>query len=72
MTKYLAAALLTMAHEAVPPTAGFSEPDPACAVNVSRDGRSVGGRTFIVNAVASGGTNYSLVARAAEVGPLGR
>jgi 3-oxoacyl-[acyl-carrier-protein] synthase II len=62
----LAAGLMTMADKMVPPTVGFEEPDPACPVNVSRAGRSVGGRTFIVNSVASGGTNYSLVARAAD------
>ena len=50
----------------VPPTVGFSAPDPECPVNVSSDARPVGGGTFMVNAVASGGTNYSLVARAAH------
>jgi 3-oxoacyl-[acyl-carrier-protein] synthase II len=60
----LAAGLITMADMIVPPTVGFSEPDPACAVNVSGERRSVAGRTFVVSAVASGGTNCSLVARA--------
>jgi 3-oxoacyl-[acyl-carrier-protein] synthase II len=60
----LAAALLTLANGALPPTVGFSAADPDCAVNVSSDARSVRGRTFVVNAIASGGTNYSLVARA--------
>ncbi len=59
-----AAALLTMANGSIPPTVGFSESDPECAVNVSGSARPVAGRTFLVNAVASGGTNYSLVARA--------
>jgi 3-oxoacyl-[acyl-carrier-protein] synthase II len=62
----LAAGLITMAGMIVPPTVGFAEPDPACAVNVSSARRSVGGRTFVVNAIASGGTNYSLVARAVD------
>jgi 3-oxoacyl-[acyl-carrier-protein] synthase II len=62
----LAAGLMTMADKIVPPTVGFEEADPACPVNVSSAGRSVGGRTFIVNSVASGGTNYSLVVRAAD------
>ena len=61
----LAAGLMTMADKIVPPTVGFEEPDPECPVNVSSKGRSVGGGTFVVNSVASGGTNYSLVARAA-------
>ena len=62
----LAAGLMTMTDMMVPPTTGFEEPDPACPVNVSGAGRSVAGRTFLVNAIASGGTNYSLVARAAD------
>jgi 3-oxoacyl-[acyl-carrier-protein] synthase II len=61
----LAVALLTMARGIVPPTVGFSTPDPDCAVNVSGRPQAVSGPTFLVNAVASGGTNYSLVARAA-------
>lgn len=60
----LAAGLIAMADKMVPPTAGFAEADPACPVNVSASGRTVRGRTFLVNAIASGGTNCSLVARA--------
>jgi len=60
----LAVGLATLAEENIPPTVGFCEPDPACAVNVSSRARSVGGRTFLVKSVASGGTNYSLVVRA--------
>jgi 3-oxoacyl-(acyl-carrier-protein) synthase len=61
----LAAGLLSLGGAAVPPTVGFSEADPECDVNVSSKQRAVGGRTFLVNAIASGGTNYSIVARAA-------
>jgi 3-oxoacyl-[acyl-carrier-protein] synthase II len=61
----LAVALLTMVDGVVPPTVGFSTPDPDCPVNVSSEAQPVGGPTFLVNAVASGGTSYSLVARAA-------
>jgi 3-oxoacyl-[acyl-carrier-protein] synthase II len=64
----LAAGLVTMADKMIPPTVGFEEPDPACPVNVSSGARPVGGRTFLVNAIASGGTNYSLVARAGNDG----
>ena len=60
----LAAGLLMLANGVLPPTVGFQTADPDCAVNVSSDLRSVRGRTFVVNAIASGGTNYSLVARA--------
>ena len=60
----LAVGMLTLSGHTVPPTVGFWEPDPSCAVNVSGGAQSVGGSTFLVNAVASGGTNYSLVARA--------
>jgi len=61
----LVVALLTMARGIVPPTVGFSVPDPGCPVNVRGEAQPVAGRTFLVNAIASGGTSYSLVARAA-------
>jgi 3-oxoacyl-[acyl-carrier-protein] synthase II len=61
----LVVALLTMAKGIVPPTVGFSTPDPECPVNVSRKARPVGGPTFLINAIATGGTNYSVVARVA-------
>jgi 3-oxoacyl-[acyl-carrier-protein] synthase II len=67
----LAAGLLTIATGVLPPTVGFSAADPDCAVNVSSDARAVRGCTFVVNAVASGGTNYSLVARAGADGRAG-
>lgn len=60
----LTAGLLMMANKAVPPTVGFGQPAPDCAVRVSGEPQLAGGHTFLVNAVASGGTNYSLVARA--------
>jgi 3-oxoacyl-[acyl-carrier-protein] synthase II len=62
----LAVGLRTMAHEVLPPTFGYHEADPACCLNVSAVPRGVHGRVFVVNAIASGGTNYSIVARAAE------
>jgi 3-oxoacyl-[acyl-carrier-protein] synthase II len=59
------AGLLTLAAGAIPPTAGFAEADPSAAVNVSSEVRPARGGTFVVNAVASGGTNCALVVRAA-------
>jgi len=59
------AGLLTLAAGVVPPTAGFAEADPGTGVNVSSEARPSSGGTFVVNAVASGGTNCTLVVRAA-------
>jgi 3-oxoacyl-[acyl-carrier-protein] synthase II len=61
----LAAGLLTLPAGVVPPTVGFARADPACVVHVSREPQAVSGSTFLVNSVASGGTTYSIVARAA-------
>jgi 3-oxoacyl-[acyl-carrier-protein] synthase II len=57
------AGLLTLSHGVIAPTVGFAERDPACAVNVSPTARRSDGDTFLVNSVASGGTNYALVVR---------
>ena len=62
----LTVGLLTMTQGLLPPTFGFAEPDPDCGVKVSGAPQAVGGPVFMVNAVASGGTNYSVVARAAD------
>jgi 3-oxoacyl-[acyl-carrier-protein] synthase II len=59
------AGLLALAAGVVPPTAGFAEADPAAAVSVSSEARPARGGTFLVNAAASGGTNCTLVVRAA-------
>ena len=61
----LVAGLLALAAGVVPPTAGFGEADPAADVNVSSEARPARGGTFLVNAAASGGTNCTLVVRAA-------
>ena len=42
-----------------------AQPDPALAVCVSSRPQPTRGEAFLVNSVASGGTNYSLVVRAA-------
>ena len=51
------------------PTAGFLHPDPALAVCVSSRSQPVKGGAFLVNSVASGGTNYSLLVRATSPRP---
>jgi len=56
--------LLSIAGGAVVPTAGFLQPDPALAVCVSSRPQPTRGEAFLVNSVASGGTNYSLAVRA--------
>lgn len=58
------AGLLALKAGRVPPTAGWSEADPAaCGVAPSATAREVSGRTFLVNSIASGGTNYAMVVR---------
>jgi 3-oxoacyl-[acyl-carrier-protein] synthase II len=57
------AGLLTLSTGRVPPTTGWAHPDPACDVNVSAQSRPFEGDTFIVNSVASGGTNQAVVVR---------
>jgi 3-oxoacyl-[acyl-carrier-protein] synthase II len=61
----LVAGLLLMAEGTAGPTAGFSLADPALPVCVSSQPQPVSGDTFLVNSVASGGTNYSIAVRAA-------
>ena len=61
----VAAGVLTMAVQRLPPTAGWSEPDAVCKVNVTGQSRDVSGAVFLVNSVASGGANYSVVVKAA-------
>jgi 3-oxoacyl-[acyl-carrier-protein] synthase II len=51
------------------PTAGFLHQDPALAVCVSSRRQPVRGDAFLVNSVASGGTNYSLLVRATPSRP---
>ncbi len=60
----LVAGLLLLAEGVVGPTVGFSQPDPALAVCVSSRPQPARGEAFLVNSVASGGTNYSLAVRA--------
>jgi len=60
----LIAGLLSIARGAVVPTVGFLEPDPELAVCANSRAQPVRGNAFLVNSVASGGTNYSLAIRA--------
>jgi len=60
----IAAALLALGKGVVPPTVGFAEADPECPANVSSSAReATGARSALINAFASGGTNYSVVVR---------
>jgi 3-oxoacyl-[acyl-carrier-protein] synthase II len=58
------AAVLAVPTSRVPPTTGCERPDPSCAVSVRPGVREVSGAIVLVNAIASGGTNYSVVLRA--------
>ncbi len=60
----LIAGLLSIADGAVVPTVGFLRPDPVLAVCVSSRPQPTRGEAFLVNSVASGGTNYSVAVRA--------
>jgi 3-oxoacyl-[acyl-carrier-protein] synthase II len=62
----LVAGLLSIGEGQIVPTTGFEEPDPTCAVSVSRLPQGASSGNFIVNGVASGGTNCSIVVRAAH------
>jgi 3-oxoacyl-[acyl-carrier-protein] synthase II len=64
----LVAGLLSFEAHRLPPTAGWSEPDPACALDLCARAREVEGRVFLVNSVASGGTNYAALVRAGDHG----
>ena len=60
----LIAGLLSIADGVVVPTVGFLHPDPAFAVCASSCPQPTRGGAFLVNSVATGGTNYSLAVRA--------
>jgi 3-oxoacyl-[acyl-carrier-protein] synthase II len=58
------AGLFTIARRVLPPTTGFSVPDPGCRLSVYAHPQTVDGDTFMVNSVGAGGTNCSVVVRA--------
>jgi 3-oxoacyl-[acyl-carrier-protein] synthase II len=64
----LIAGLLSLSSGVVPPTVGWNEPDPGCDVSVSRTPRAASGDVFLVNSIASGGTNLALVVRVLGAG----
>ena len=59
----LIAGLLSVANDVTVPTSGFGQADPALGVSVSSGPQPVDGDAFLVNSVASGGTNYSVAVR---------
>lgn len=58
------AGLSAITRGVMPPTSGFAVADPECRVSVSAGPRPLSGDVFMVNSVASGGTNCSVVVRA--------
>jgi 3-oxoacyl-[acyl-carrier-protein] synthase II len=60
----IVAGLHSVPDRTIAPTVGFFEPDPTCRVNVSASAQPATGDTFLVNSVASGGTNVSVIVRA--------
>jgi len=59
----VAAGMLCLGGGALPPTSGCDTADPALHVRASDRPQTTGNATFMANAVASGGTIYSIVAR---------
>ena len=59
----LIAGLSSIASGEIVPTAGLCQPDERFTIRVSRSAQPVKGDAFLVNSVASGGTNYSVVVR---------
>jgi 3-oxoacyl-[acyl-carrier-protein] synthase II len=62
----LVAGLLALPRGVLVPTVGYDQSDGDCPVSVSGRPRSITGNTFLVNSVASGGTNYCLAVRAKD------
>jgi 3-oxoacyl-[acyl-carrier-protein] synthase II len=61
---------LAVQHQAIPPTAGLEEPDPACAlVHVPGKGRKARVRAVISNSFGFGGMDSALVLTEPELGP---
>ena len=61
----LVAGLLALAQGRLFPTAGLEDLDDALRVNASNRPAPVEGSIFVLNSVAAGGTNYSIVVKAA-------
>ena len=65
----LIAGLLSIASGTIVPTVGFLDKDPAVELCVSGRPQRTQGETFLVNSVASGGTNYSLAVQVTPARP---
>ena len=63
----LVAALACLSRDELPPTAGLEELDEACPVDASPERRPARGRIAMINAFASGGTNYVLIVECGAV-----
>ena len=61
----LVAGVLALAQHRLFPTAGLDELDSGLIVNASNRTARIDGSIFILNSVAAGGTNYSIVVKAA-------
>jgi 3-oxoacyl-[acyl-carrier-protein] synthase II len=59
------AAVISGQRRLFPPTVGWAHPDPAVALELSATSRPSAGDVFLVNSVASGGTNHAVVVRGA-------
>jgi 3-oxoacyl-(acyl-carrier-protein) synthase len=64
----LAAAILSLREQRIPPTVGLEELDPACAVDASPEARPIEGTRGLINSFASGGANYSVVVEVVKGG----
>jgi 3-oxoacyl-[acyl-carrier-protein] synthase II len=60
----VAATLLAMQHNFIPPTINLDEPDPECDLDyVPNQGRTAGIRTVLCNCIGFGSKNSALVLR---------
>jgi 3-oxoacyl-[acyl-carrier-protein] synthase II len=57
------AAIACLSQGEIPPTVGLEQIDPRCPVDATPNRRDAGNQVAMINAFASGGTNYVLVLR---------
>ncbi|MGH8489771.1 MAG: beta-ketoacyl-[acyl-carrier-protein] synthase family protein, partial [Gammaproteobacteria bacterium] len=67
-TMELIAAIMTLSHQAIPPTINLTHPDPECDLDyvANRARTNVAVATVMSNSFAFGGTNAVLIARRYE------
>jgi len=65
----IAAGLLSVPDRLIAPTVGFETPCDGCRLQVSRTTQRAASDVFLVNSVASGGTNVSVAVRAFDRRP---